>query len=621
MQSQADKTTVSNSNSGNPPRVLGELRRRVLGWMLLLALAPMAVMTIQGYHCAVQAISEKTRDHLLSLLNSRRSVVETWVHQRQSELDVLASSPSVARCCAHFAEMTEAEIDAEVTMMLRDILNRVDAYDDISVFGANGNVIANVSRRHPAGGAAVSHNAQKRAMDAKSESIGPPIRAADGHVTVQVIRPLFKGKTHVGAILATLDLTKGLDPLLQDRAGMGKTGKVYLTTRNGAILTEPFTGMTPVALRQQVGSEYLALAKAKTPEITDLTDYRGHEVLGGARPVAGTDWLLVAEQDRWEADAWLITLLYRAAITGAITIAVLVLVTLWISDRLGRPLRDLAQVARSIRAGEVEARLGPLPGAEAEEVRRTFNEMLDDLREKQRQLVLSATLASVGELSSSVAHEMRNPLSSIKMNLQALRRKVEDDPDYAELAQIAAEQAQRVETMLDDLLQYGRPVELHKQLTGFQELAEAALEVVGDKARSKDVRIEVRDELGGATLAVDREQMCRALTNLLANAIQAVAPGRSVCIAATLRNGSTPGAAQLEVSDTGPGLSTEALERAFKPFFTSKTNGTGLGLANVKKIIELHGGSVAAANRPGGGAVFTITLPMEGVLVGANPGD
>ncbi|MBI5094827.1 MAG: HAMP domain-containing histidine kinase, partial [Candidatus Hydrogenedentes bacterium] len=217
-----------------------------------------------------------------------------------------------------------------------------------------------------------------------------------------------------------------------------------------------------------------------------------------------------------------------------------------------------------------------------------------------------------GELSSSVVHEMRNPLSSIKMNLQALRRKTQGDPDYEELAEIAAAQAQRVETMLDDLLQYGRPVELNPQPTSFRELTEPALAVVADKAREKNVRVELKDELGNARLSVDREQMCRAMTNLLANAIQAVAPGQTVYVIGTRRNDAGPAHAQLEVRDTGPGLSPEALDRAFKPFFTSKPNGTGLGLANVKKIIELHRGAVSASNRPEGGAAITLLIPLEG---------
>ena len=599
-----------------PPRVLGELRRKVLGWMLLVALVPMGIVAASGYQYSVQAIVEKTRDHLLAQLSSRQSLVQTWVNQHLSELDVLASSPSVARCCAHFKMLSEEDIDAEATAMLRAIAQRVDAYDELCVCGEDGTAVARVRQE----GAAEQPEDKDVAKGIMTESILEPERAADGHVSVKVVLPLTRGDTRVGAIVATLNLTKGLQPLLQDRAGMGRTGKVYVATKDGAIVTEPLPDAAPSALWTKISAAHVALAQDASPRVAELTDYAGHPVWGSAARVDKTNWLLVVEQDQSEATNWVRKLLYRAIATGLAAVLVIVAVTLWISDRLGRPLRDLARVARSIREGHTEARLGPLQGAEAEEVRRAFNAMLDDLRAKQRQLVLSATLASVGELSSSVVHEMRNPLSSIKMNLQALRRRVKGDPDYEELAEIAASQAQRVETMLDDLLQFGRPVALDPQPTTFREMTEPALAVLADKAREKNITIELSDQFNGARLSVDREQICRAMTNLLANAIQAVAPGQTISVTGAVGNGARPAHAQLLVADHGPGLSPEALERVFTPFFTSKPGGTGLGLANVKKIVELHGGTVSACNRPEGGAMFTLNLPLEAQRHDADPG-
>ncbi len=331
-------------------------------------------------------------------------------------------------------------------------------------------------------------------------------------------------------------------------------------------------------------------------------------ILRSAAAVPGTGWLLGAEADPDEALAWLGTLRRRAIATGTITLVLLVGVAYGIARALGRPLRELARVASHVRGGRTEERLGPMRGAEAEAVRRAFNRMLDDLREKQRELVRSATLASVGELSSSIVHEMRNPLSSIKMNLQALRPLAESDPGYRELADIAWDQLGRVECMLDDLLKYGRPVELHDEPITFRELADSALPVVADAARVKGVRIDVDDGLDGHRFEVDREQMTRALTNLLLNAVQAAPPGGEVRFSAHPH--AEDGRVVIEVADSGPGLAREAADRLFRPFFTTKPDGTGLGLANVKKIVELHDGTVSAGNRPGGGAVFAVTLPV-----------
>jgi signal transduction histidine kinase len=330
-------------------------------------------------------------------------------------------------------------------------------------------------------------------------------------------------------------------------------------------------------------------------------------ILRSAAPIPGTGWLLVAEADPGEALAWLNTLRVRATVTGLVTLVVLVFVTFWIASMLGQPLRELGRVAQRIRGGRSEERLGPLHGREAEEVRQAFNQMLDELREKQRELVRSATLASVGELSSSIVHEMRNPLSSIKMNLQALRRRADADAAYSELGAIASEQVARLEGMLDELLKYGRPVELHLEPTTFKTLAEAALPLIRDGARDKTIVVDLDDRLDGHRMQVDREQMTRALTNLLSNAIQASPEGSRIRFAARAEADRVV----IEVEDAGPGLPAEAEERLFRPFFTTKPNGTGLGLANVKKIVELHDGTVAAQNHKPTGATFTLTLPLD----------
>ena len=594
------------------PTRQGDLARRVLGWMLLLSVVPLLLMAGQGYYCGQQAIVEKTDDHLVSILNSRSALVSTWIDQRFSELDVVASSPSIARCCAHFADLSEEEIDHEVTAMLRSVINRVGAYDEIAVLGRDGTVVADVVRT---GSGTIAQQAAafiETVKTADGFQVQRPELDTDDAVTMRIGRRIGEGGTHAGMILAKLDLTKGLDPLLQSRDGMGRTGKVYLVwlaaTEQGKaeIMTEPFSYGPRVALRTAPPPGVISDSNSTT---LTYTDYRGHEVWGRAGAVTPFAMALVVEQDRFEAQEWLGILLIRLGVTAVLTIAAIVVVALWASRRLGEPLQVLAAVAQRVRAGATDERVGPLHGAEAEEVRKAFNQMLDELAAKQRELVHAATLASIGELSSSIVHEMRNPLSSIKMNLQSLKREVDADPANRELAGIADAQVRRLERMLDDLLQYGRPIEVRPEPVAFEDLVQSVMPVVTDQARTKSVAIERQDELNTAKLLIDPEQMCRALTNLLVNAIQA-APERS---AVTIRGHfETPrnGAALIDVQDTGPGLSDEARERVFSPFFTTKPTGAGLGLANVKKIVELHGGTVTAANATGGGAVFTIRLPL-----------
>jgi signal transduction histidine kinase len=604
-------TRISEDNAENEglpwQHGFGDLTRRVLGWMLLVSLLPLVIMAAQGYHCGMQAIMDKTHDQLLSQLDSRRALLETWANQRFSELDILASSPSVARCCAHFSQLSEEEIDAEVTAMLRGIVSRVDAYDSISVYDGALNTIASV--KHASVKKDTPVIPEKRADMQSGELIwfGVPRISLDNSTTVPMLRVLrnAQGKD-IGAISATLNLTRSVEPLLLEPLSRAKRPGAYLIAADKTVLvgTDAVNGRRVKRLSTAVDLPDAAVGDGRH-EFRDATKW------SAAEAVARTPWTLVVELDFVEATAWLRVLLHRTVITGSITLVVLVFLALWISRRLGAPLRQLALVAHHISAGNVDERVPPMDGSEAEAVRVAVNQMLNELKEKQEQLVRTATLASVGELSSSIVHEMRNPLSSIKMNIQGLRHDLDQIPSGRELADIADAQVKRLEGMLDDLLQYGRPVDVNRQPKKFRELADAAIAVVQEQARAKHIHIALDDQLLKARLNVDPELMCRALTNLLANAIQA-SPEDSNIILGCSRETLWSEKASVFVQDQGPGLSEAAADRIFKPFFTTKPNGAGLGLANVKKIVDLHGGTVTTSNLASGGAVFTMTLPVHG---------
>lgn len=587
-----------------PKRVRGELRRSLLGWMLLVSLAPLLLMAAQGYHCGMQAVVEKNDEHIRSILDGRRAITKEWFDQRFAELDVLASAPSIVRCCAHYSQLSEAEIETETTVLLHAVQRGVRAYDHLGVYGRDWTRIA--MTENPGDASTAPPEEIRRALEAGEEwAFTQPHANADGSVGVWLAKALFDGSgQRIGAILGDINITRGVAPLLQERAGLGATGKVYLATASGALITKPLANEPAETLAAPVD-----LHAQPEAAIHSAMDIYGRPVLRAATTMTRPGWNIVVEIDEAETSAWLDTLAWRTALTGAITIVVLLVISFWISDRLGRPLGELARVAQRIRAGHTSERVGPVGGAEADQVRQAFNAMLDTLREKQQALIQAATLASVGELTSTIVHEVRNPLSSIKMNLQALEKRVEGDGAYEELAQIAASQVRRLEAMLDDLLQYGRPVEPRLATVRFSDLSNAAFAVAASRAQTRNVTLDAQDATNNAAFYADPELLCRALSNLLLNAIDASPQGGSVI----LRGALDPAREQIliDVLDAGEGLAPESRDRVFQPFFTTKAEGAGLGLANVKKIVELHHGAVQARNRPEGGAVFSIQLPRR----------
>ncbi|MFH1020871.1 MAG: ATP-binding protein, partial [Pseudomonadota bacterium] len=246
----------------------------------------------------------------------------------------------------------------------------------------------------------------------------------------------------------------------------------------------------------------------------------------------------------------------------------------------------------------------------------TQRKKTEEMRRKiavDKALAKTASLAAIGELTSSIAHEMRNPLSSIKMNTKAVQHKLgDDDAAFAELAEITCQQSLRLETMLNDLLHYGKPLQLNLSMNTFPELMQETLIAVAQEKKNKGVMVEINNNLGNElSLLVDVELFTRAFSNLVLNAIQWSPQEGTVRVTAKISSQDDQEKhVVILVHDNGPGINPEKIGRLFQPFFTTREGGTGLGLANVRKIIEYHGGTVTGENSPEGGAVFTMSLPL-----------
>ncbi len=578
------------------------IRGRILSAMLLMSLIPLIVITVQSYHCSHEAVMAMTHDHLKSVLSSRTQRLEAWLQERLGEFEMLAGLPTVKQA---LSQTTGDDADAS-----RSTLDNVLTVFHQRGMGIDAVVVVDAELRPRSEAKRVEHRLDDLTdggailMGNDTVRLGKEHLHDDGTLGIHVAAAIRDNGALLGFVLGNLNVSSQLQPVLIDRTGLGSTGRVYLLDTHGEVVaSDPDFGPA-------IGT-VIATGDATTMDmggsaIRHYVDTRGRKVLGVQAPIALLPWTTVAELGESEALAWLRTLLYRALGTTIVTLFAAAMVGLWLSGRLNRPLRQLADVAHRVRQGHLNERVGPVVGLEAEEVREAFNKMLDDLRRNQEELIRTAALASVGELTSSIVHEMRNPLSSIKMNLQTLNAAVRDDTTLNELAVIAREQVVRVEIMLTELLHFGRPVELQKREMSFSEVARRSMDIVHEAAEERRVTIETRDDLHGAPLYCDPEHMGRALSNLLLNAVQASPADSTVWLRADRDDA---GIIRVRVEDNGQGLTKEAAERVFQPFFSSKAGGVGLGLANVKKIIELHGGDVRAQNRPERGAVFTLRLP------------
>jgi two-component system sensor histidine kinase HydH len=232
---------------------------------------------------------------------------------------------------------------------------------------------------------------------------------------------------------------------------------------------------------------------------------------------------------------------------------------------------------------------------------------LTEVQSLKREIETSRRLASLGRLAAGVAHEIRNPLSSIKGFATYFRERYRDNPDDRKTSEIMIQEVDRLNRVIAQLLEFARPPVIQKKRASLQSLIQHSLKIIERQASAK--HIEVYSQLPSEIKEVylDPDGINQVLLNLCLNALEAMDQGGTLSVSLSKEEGAPW--VKITVSDTGTGISEDDLEHIFDPYFTTKQTGTGLGLAIVHKIIEAHGGEVRAASEIGLGTTVSVLLP------------
>ena len=233
---------------------------------------------------------------------------------------------------------------------------------------------------------------------------------------------------------------------------------------------------------------------------------------------------------------------------------------------------------------------------------------LGEVRRLQDEVRRKEKLAAIGGLAAGVAHEIRNPLSSIKGIASYFKNKFDEDSGDKEMAGVMIVEVDRMNRVISELLEFARPTDLNLKTTDVNSLIEHSVRLIEKEAYTKDISIKLDLIKRPLAAEIDADRFSQCLLNLYLNALQAMEKGGQLIIKDALTDDSR---VVIEIRDTGSGIEAQNMNQIFDPYYTTKTRGTGLGLAIVHKIIEAHNGNVKVRSATGQGTTFTINIPAK----------
>ncbi|NTV13981.1 MAG: hypothetical protein HGA96_08660 [Desulfobulbaceae bacterium] len=312
-----------------------------------------------------------------------------------------------------------------------------------------------------------------------------------------------------------------------------------------------------------------------------------------------------------EADAHRYRHLSLLAMTASLALGGIfaALLVRWVTQ----PLDYLRQAATRIRMGELTAiPMAPAVQSSLEgvELVNSLNLMLTSLVEKQEALIQSAKLATIGQVTAGLAHEVNNPLNNISLTAEVLLEELpEDESNTREMVGEILAQTERAREVVQNLLVFIRMAKTSEPVPlDLVQIAEDSIGLLRNQLRLSQIRVESDFAAAPVRALGFHSQIEQVLINLMLNSIQAMEPGGLLTVRVLARVAENLGV--VEISDTGPGISEADKKKIFDPFFTTKGDGTGLGLSVSYSIIEKHDGTITLESEPGQGATFRVALPL-----------
>ncbi len=598
------------------------LRAKLVILFLILVLAPLATIGIFSIMTTESLVGNLVMRQLENVAADKVIILDRWLEERKKDLQVVAGT-----------SLVQSMDPSVIKPYLELVQTHYEVYDTLTVVSAENKII--FSTQSPVSSVAHCPPVSGAGDPLIISSITYLPRQRES--TFRIAVPIFNNGALVGRVIGTVGTHKIITIILQ--VSLGQTGECYLVDNNGTFLAhkEPRRILTENISQSE---SFKNIFGGRDREKIYL-DYRNVEVLGASRKVGDTDWYLVVEQDREEAFGSMNILKDHVYFTIFLSIGSALILVWVISYHIVRPVRNLSRSARTLAMANFNSEMiqtsrrdeiGVLCRAFVDMAQKIqqrhdfleekFNLKAAELKEvdhtlSQFKLIAerSEKFATIGRLGAAVAHEIRTPITSLKLFLESIQDEIEISREYVEDFMVAMDQISRIERAINRLLEYTKPKELDFSQLYIDHLIAGIVSLIRPLANKQECEIKVRVDADLPPMDADKKLLEEAIINLFINSLEAMPKKGGIQVTArmgALGSGKNKVACiRIDISDSGPGILQEDINSIFEPFFTTKSSGTGLGLPMVLNTVKRHHGEIRVKNRENCGAVVSLFLPVK----------
>ncbi len=598
------------------------LRAKLVILFLILVLAPLAAIGLFSTTTTESLVGNLVMRRLENVAADKVIILERWLEERKKDLQVVAGT-----------SLLQSMDPLVIKPYLELVQTHYEVYNTLTVVSAENKIIFSTQSPVPS----VEHCPPAPGADEPLIIFSITYLPRQKESTFRITAPIFNNGTLVGRVIGTVGTHKIITIILH--VSLGKTGECYLVDKNGTFLAhkEPRRILTENISQSE---SFKNIFGGRDREKIYL-DYRNIEVLGASRKVGDTDWYLVVEQDRDEAFESMNILKNHVYFTIFLAISSALILIWVISYHIVRPVRNLSRSARTLAMANFNSEMiqtsrrdeiGALCRAFVDmaqkiQQRHDFLEEKFNLKEAELKEVdhtlnqfkliaeRSEKFATIGRLGAAVAHEIRTPVTSLKLFLESIQDEIEISQEYVEDFMVAMGQISRIERAINRLLEYTKPKELDFSQLYIDRLITGIVSLIRPLANKQECEIKVHVDTGLPPMVADKKLLEEAIINLFINSLEAMPEKGRIQVTArmgAMGSGKNKDACiRIDISDSGPGIFQEHINFIFEPFFTTKSSGTGLGLPMVLNTVKRHHGEIRVKNQENCGAVVSLFLPVK----------